>query len=186
METFFASHQYTFSAIGAIGSMLAVIVSLLYSYAAHSQNTKARVRCKLEWCCDTFTKSDKSHYIIQLNIVNNSFFDVNIRMGVGLRYGRGKHYLQMLPTAFETTIAEYQLTNNIIVLKRGESKNVVFAFDDSLLNLLKDFHDNIIKLNSTLSKYNRFGKFGNKFYLELTDGTKIKIDNRIPKNVPNK
>jgi hypothetical protein len=185
VDNFFQEYQYTFSAIGAIGSMGAVIVSLWYSYAAHNQNTKVRIKCILKYCANIFTNSNKSHYLIQLDVVNNSFFEVCINIGVGMRYGRGKNYLQMLPTALSSTIQEYQLTNNIITLNRGESKSVVFAYDDNLSNLLKDFNNNIVSSNNALAKYNFFGKFGNKLYLELTDGTKIKIDNHIPKYVPN-
>ncbi len=189
MESFFANHQYTFSAIGAIGSMAAVIISLWYSYAAHSQNTKVRVKCTLKYYADIdqiLTNSNTSHYLIQLDVVNNSFFGIKINIGCGMRYGRGKKYLQMFPVAFSSTLPEYQLTGNTIALERYECKNIVFAYDDSLVNLVKNFHNTIIESNNILAECNRFGRFGNKLYIELTDGTKIKIDNRIPKNVPNK
>ena len=87
--------------------------------------------------------------------------------------------------AIGSTVQEYRLTSNTITLKRGESKNIVFAVNDNSLVLLKEFHNNIIASNNRLAKYNFFGKFGNKLYLELTDGAKIKIDNRIPQHVPN-
>jgi hypothetical protein len=91
----------------------------------------------------------------------------------------------MLPEAFVTPIAEYQLTTSIITLNRGESKSIVFAHDDTSSNLVKNFNNDINKAKNEFAKRSFFGRFGNKLYLELSDGTKIKIDNRIPKHVPN-
>ena len=163
METFFASHQYTFSAIGAIGSMLAVIVSLLYSYAAHSQNTKVRVRCtmKLRTIVTIQVNNLKTtDYYILLNIVNKSFFGVNINMKVMRCYG----------STWEMNLS----THHNGRLERGQSNEIQLSYSV------------FAQFNAMLPKGKFFGKFGNKLYIELTDGTKIKIDNRIPKHVPNK
>lgn len=176
METFFASHQYTFSAIGAIGSMLAVIVSLLYSYAAHSQNTKVRVKCTLN---PVYVPTMGPGYM--LDMINNSFFDVNIDIaGIGIRYGRGDNFVNVFSSYFFV---------GVITLKRGESKTIILNLHEDFLafqDINADIYANIIKCNDKLAKRKFFGKFGNKFYTGLTDGTKIKIYNRIPKNVPNK
>ena len=129
--------------------------------------------------------SVKRYYVLLLDILNNSFFDVKINMTIGIKYGRGRNVIQMLPEAFVTPIAEYQLTTSIITLNRGESKSIVFAHDDTSSNLVKNFNNDITKAKNEFAKRSFFRRFGNKLYLELSDGTKIKIDNRIPKHVPN-
>ncbi len=182
IECFCQDHQYTLAAIGAIGSMGAVIVALWYSYEAKSQNTKVRVKCTLRCDLQSRIGSNKVYYNAVLTVCNNSFFGVHIRISSGIKYGRGKGIYTIFPIALlQYCPPEFRFRDNIISLKRGESQNVVCLCNDTLPALITALNEKLTQANRDLAKRSFFGKFGNKLYLELSDGTKIKIDNRIPK-----